>query len=303
MFDLQYKGKQKGKLHTEIIWKPFTPEVGATAPVDYPTVNKKWATACVFVNINHCKDLNISSSGLVGGVVGGVLSVVPGKQATGKQPYVEVAIGNDVQRTAEGVGSNPVFHEVLTFFVHDTDNQRIRLKVRDNDLGKDSTLGTLTFELADLAASGFLSDTWQLDNASHGEITMSVFLRTVEREDTSMATAIAHAAEVKERSLSAPESPKKELPPGVEMPIRPGYLTVTMNRGRNLPRSDSSGFSDPYVNMFVEGHKQKTKVIKRDLNPVFDQTFQFRVEDPLTAELELHVKVCLCSCDVIDHNV
>lgn len=57
---------------------------------------------------------------------------------------------------------------------------------------------------------------------------------------------------------------------------------------RNLPAMDLNGLSDPYVKLQLGKHRAKTKVVKKNLNPVWDEEFIFRVGD-LNEELTLCV--------------
>ena len=63
--------------------------------------------------------------------------------------------------------------------------------------------------------------------------------------------------------------------------LRPGKLKITVRRARDLLSVDSNGFSDPYVRLYVGNavkKAQKTKVQKRTLNPVWDETFEFELD-------------------------
>lgn len=57
-------------------------------------------------------------------------------------------------------------------------------------------------------------------------------------------------------------------------------LTVGILQAADLLSMDSGGTSDPYVKVFVLPDKKKkfdTKVHKKTLNPVFNETFTFKV--------------------------
>lgn len=57
-------------------------------------------------------------------------------------------------------------------------------------------------------------------------------------------------------------------------------LSVNVIQARNLPGMDLSGLSDPYVKVFLLPDTQKcekTRVHKKSLNPVFNETFHFSV--------------------------
>lgn len=56
-------------------------------------------------------------------------------------------------------------------------------------------------------------------------------------------------------------------------------LTVRVIGARNLRAMDSNGFSDPYVKLQLGRQRFKTKVVKMNLNPTWDQEFTFLVGD------------------------
>uniref|UniRef100_A0A914C7K8 C2 domain-containing protein n=1 Tax=Acrobeloides nanus TaxID=290746 RepID=A0A914C7K8_9BILA len=59
-----------------------------------------------------------------------------------------------------------------------------------------------------------------------------------------------------------------------------GQLSVTVIQAENLPGMDMSGTSDPYVKLYLLPEKKKkveTKVHRKTLNPVFNETFIFKV--------------------------
>eukprot|EP01065_Artemidia_motanka_P004015 TRINITY_DN1193_c0_g1_i1.p1 TRINITY_DN1193_c0_g1~~TRINITY_DN1193_c0_g1_i1.p1 ORF type:complete len:701 (+),score=227.11 TRINITY_DN1193_c0_g1_i1:74-2104(+) len=70
-------------------------------------------------------------------------------------------------------------------------------------------------------------------------------------------------------------------------------LVVEVKAGRNLVAADSGGTSDPYVLLRVPGTRQKgrTKVIKKTLNPTWNETFHLSVPVSLlqTGKLECTV--------------
>ena len=57
-------------------------------------------------------------------------------------------------------------------------------------------------------------------------------------------------------------------------------LAVGVIQAADLPGMDMSGTSDPYVKVFLLPDKKKkfeTKVHRKTLNPVFNETFVFKV--------------------------
>ena len=58
-------------------------------------------------------------------------------------------------------------------------------------------------------------------------------------------------------------------------------LTVGVIQAADLPGMDMSGTSDPYVKVYLLPDKKKkfeTKVHRKTLNPVFNETFTFKVK-------------------------
>ena len=57
-------------------------------------------------------------------------------------------------------------------------------------------------------------------------------------------------------------------------------LSVSVIQAADLPGMDMSGTSDPYVKVYLAPDKKKkleTKVHRKTLNPVFNETFTFKV--------------------------
>ena len=52
-----------------------------------------------------------------------------------------------------------------------------------------------------------------------------------------------------------------------------------MNRALDLPAKDLSGTSDPYCIISAGSQRQRTAIIKKHLNPVWNETFILRAED------------------------
>merc|ERR1712227_538202 len=72
--------------------------------------------------------------------------------------------------------------------------------------------------------------------------------------------------------------------------MRPGFLRITVHKAENLVAKDFGGKSDPYVVIRYDGQKSKSKHIKKDLNPVFEFTTGYVVEEDGAHELTIEVK-------------
>lgn len=56
-------------------------------------------------------------------------------------------------------------------------------------------------------------------------------------------------------------------------------LTVRAIEAKNLPAMDLNGYSDPYARLQLGKQRFRTKVVKKCLNPTWEEEFTFRVED------------------------
>ena len=69
----------------------------------------------------------------------------------------------------------------------------------------------------------------------------------------------------------------------VEFDFTAGVLTVHILKCDDLPVMDLGGLSDPYVKLYLlpeRKRKYETKVHRKTLNPVFNETFKFEVKSP-----------------------
>ncbi|XP_056005331.1 dysferlin-like isoform X7 [Ostrea edulis] len=69
-------------------------------------------------------------------------------------------------------------------------------------------------------------------------------------------------------------------------------LQVVVIKATNVPNAEKFGESDPYVSIEFQGIKKKTEVIKSNLNPVWNETFDIDLlGKAVTASDELQVKI------------
>ncbi|CAM9003465.1 unnamed protein product [Rhodiola kirilowii] len=70
-----------------------------------------------------------------------------------------------------------------------------------------------------------------------------------------------------------------------------GVLSVTVVSAEDLPAVDLNGKADPYVILIMKksDKRLKTRVVNESLNPVWNQTFDFVVEDGLHDMLMVEV--------------
>ena len=75
------------------------------------------------------------------------------------------------------------------------------------------------------------------------------------------------------------------------LPAPSGVLLVSVVRGRDLVKKDLRGSSDPYVVLAVGADKVsfKERYVSKDVNPEWQYTAQFPLEEPAGLALDLKV--------------
>lgn len=66
----------------------------------------------------------------------------------------------------------------------------------------------------------------------------------------------------------------------LEYDFNSNSLAVTVHQAEDLPALDMGGTSDPYVKVYLLPDKKKkfeTKVHRKTLSPIFNETFTFKV--------------------------
>ncbi|NXK43387.1 SYT3 protein, partial [Piprites chloris] len=92
----------------------------------------------------------------------------------------------------------------------------------------------------------------------------------------------------------APPPPCGRLSVSLRYSYGSQQLVVRVLRARDLPAKDSNGFSDPYVKIYLLPDRKKkfqTKVLRKTLNPEWDETFSFGVPFAELPSRRLHFSV------------
>ncbi|XP_051886038.1 synaptotagmin-10 isoform X2 [Pristis pectinata] len=104
----------------------------------------------------------------------------------------------------------------------------------------------------------------------------------------------------KQKSVDSQDGEKEELKTGGKLNFTLKYdyenenLIVTILKCLDLPAKDDSGTSDPYVKIYLLPDRKKkfqTRVHRKTLNPIFNETFQFPVSFDHLNSRKLHFSV------------
>nr|GME11575.1 synaptotagmin-5-like isoform X1 [Ipomoea batatas] len=228
------------------------------------------------------------------------VKLIQGKELTNKDivgksdPFAEVFIRPQRERIKKSKvinnTLNPIWNENFEFEVEDASTQHLTVKVYDDEgIQASELIGCAQVQLKDLEP-GKVKSVWlalvkdleiQRDTKNRGQIhlellycpfgTQNIFMNFVDPDFrlTDLEKALQHGAKPatqKTRNL-----------------LFRGVLSVTVISAEDLPATDLSGKCDPYVVLILKKSEQreKTRVMTNLLNPVWNQTFDFVVEDGL----------------------
>ncbi|GAB2275440.1 Synaptotagmin-4 [Dionaea muscipula] len=206
---------------------------------------------------------------------------------------------------------SPVWNENFEFVVEDPSTQYLTIRVFDDEgLQPPELIGCAHVALKDLEP-GQVKAVWlklvkdleiQRDTKNRGQVLLELLycpfgmggqLLNVYDPDLSL-TSLERVMKYEADDSGAVDLERRNEQMRRDIIVR-GVLSVTVICAEGLPALDFMGKSDPYVVVMMKksGTKMKTRVLNETLNPSWNQTFDFVVEDALHELLIL---------EVYDHN-
>ncbi|MBA0875119.1 hypothetical protein Goshw_026637 [Gossypium schwendimanii] len=191
---------------------------------------------------------------------------------------------------------NPIWNEHYEFIVEDASTQHLTVRIFDDEgVQAPELIGCAQVALKDLEP-GKVKDIWlklakdlvvQKDTKNRGQVQLELLYCPFGTESsiknpfdpdfslTSFEKALKTATAEKEGDRIMNQR-KRDV-------IVRGVLTVTVIAAEDLPAVDFLGKADPFVVLTLKKAERtaKTRAANETLNPVWDQTFDFVVEDAL----------------------
>ncbi|CAM9000956.1 unnamed protein product [Rhodiola kirilowii] len=235
------------------------------------------------------------------------------KDIVGKSdPYAKLYIRplRERTKTSKTINNqlNPVWNEHFEFVVEDTSTQHLVVKIYDDEgLQASELLGCAQVRLNELEP-GKVKDVWlklikdleiQRDTKYRGEVHLELLycpygmsngFSNPFASDTSNLTSLEKVLKSGGSANGTFENGNAVGKKKREVIIR-GVLSVTIISAEDLPPADVMGKADPYVVVTLKKteSRNKTRVVNDSLNPVWNQTFDFVVEDALHDMLILEI--------------
>ncbi|CAF1882731.1 BnaCnng20110D [Brassica napus] len=226
------------------------------------------------------------------------------KDLIGKSdPYAVVFIRplpNKTKKTKTISNSlNPIWNEHFEFVVEDVSTQHLTVRVFDDEgVGSSQLIGAAQVPLNELEP-GKVKDIWlklvkdlvvQRDTKNRGQVQLELLYCPLGKESgfknpfnpNYSLTILEKVLKPESEDSDATDVKSSQSPNKTDVIVR-GVLSVTVVAAEDLPAVDFMGKADPFVVITLKKSeaKSKTRVVPDSLNPVWNQTFDFVVEDAL----------------------
>ncbi|BBM97982.1 hypothetical protein MPTK1_1g09920 [Marchantia polymorpha subsp. ruderalis] len=211
------------------------------------------------------------------------------KDLIGKSdPYVKLHLGEahhfaKVTRTVKG-NLNPEWNESFKLIVHDPSTQNLELHVYDwEKIGSHETLGMAVVSLKKLNPEENSTEILTLvknmdsndpsNNKDRGTLTVELNYKPFKEEEMN---------DIEEEDE---DGAVEKAPEGT--PAGGGLLVVVIHEAEDV---EGKHHTNPYARVILRGEEKRTKHIKKNRDPKWDQRFEWILDEPPVSD-RLHVEV------------
>ena len=201
---------------------------------------------------------------------------------------------------------NPEFEFTTGYVVEEDGCHNLMIELKDHDdLGRNESLGYCRFDLREIVTDGNILKRWiSLEGVEHGRVLVSVHLQGEEYKDVHDVTK--RTDNIQEQDSPQPEEEnhlrqRKHVNHGqVRLNIlydeNKEELKLFLHEATNLPGGHLADLPDPYCKVYLmpgKKKKKKSEVIKDDVNPKFNEEFDFSIDMKDMKEGEMYVRLII----------
>ncbi|KAK9690769.1 hypothetical protein RND81_09G153100 [Saponaria officinalis] len=202
----------------------------------------------------------------------------------GADPYVKLKLTEDKapskKTSVKHKNLNPEWNEEFNFSVRDPETQSLLLNVFDwEQVGSPDKMGMNSISLKDVTPNEPKEFTLDLlktldpndpqNEKSRGQIVVQLTYKPHDKDDL--------GTNFDDTVVNAPEG----------TPAGGGVLIVVVHEGQDL---EGKHHTNPSARIIFRGEERKTKTVKKNRDPRWDEEFKFVVEEPPVSD-KLHVEV------------
>ncbi|RDX62298.1 Synaptotagmin-2, partial [Mucuna pruriens] len=212
-------------------------------------------------------------------------------------PYVKLKLTEDKlpskKTTVKHKNLNPEWNEEFNLVVKDPDSQVLEIYVYDwEQVGKHDKMGMNVISLKEVSPEEPKRFTLDLlknmdpndvqNEKSRGQIVVELTYKPFKEEDLAKGF---------DETQTVPKAPEGT-------PAGGGLLVVIVHEAQDV---EGKYHTNPHVRLIFKGEEKKTKRIKKNRDPRWEDEFQFMVEEPPTND-RLHVEVVSTSARNLLHQ-
>ncbi|XP_073276735.1 synaptotagmin-2-like isoform X3 [Primulina huaijiensis] len=201
-------------------------------------------------------------------------------------PYVKINLTEEKlpskKTTVKHKNLNPEWNEQFTFVVKDPESQVLELTVYDwEQVGSHEKMGLNLIPLKELTPEEPKTMTLDLlknlnpddvqNEKSRGQLVIEVNYKPL--KDLELPTNLADSDSVQKAPEGTPEGG--------------GLLIIIVHEAQDL---EGKNHTNPSVRLLFRGEERKTKVVKKNRDPRWEEEFQFMLDEPPTND-RIHVEV------------
>ncbi|GCC27058.1 hypothetical protein chiPu_0005479 [Chiloscyllium punctatum] len=205
-------------------------------------------------------------------------------------PYGILYIGNQMfQSKTIKENLNPKWNEVYEALIYENPGQELEIELFDEDPDKDDFLGSLMIDLAEVQKEQLVDQWFDLDEVSVGKLHLKFEWLSLLSEANKLPEAMASTKAIKGTANDGLSS---------------ALLIIYLDSARNLPFAKKMNSEpNPFVQLSVGHTTYESKIRYRTTEPVWEESFIFRIHNPLTVDLDIEAKDDHHQCSLGSFNL